>query len=160
MMTALNMGLANDNSKWAGLLHRTKITSVMPIKDLTTGFAKKLIYAKGTKQALCKAIVYIFDNTSENNTTNCDKICSHLVREANSLFDINIAFGGNASAYGSEILTSLDAKFLDEDVANLAMMSYHKSINDLSFFQDTALVRQYFQYCPNVQELFSNLFSV
>ena len=127
---------------------------------MNTGLAKKLHYAKGAKQTLCKAIVYIFDNISDNNTTNCDKICSHLVCEANLPFNINIAFGGNAEAYGSEILTSLDAKFLDEDVANLAMMSYHKAINNLSFFRDTALVRQYFQYCPNVQELFSNIFSV
>ena len=57
MMTALNAGLANNNSKWAGLLHCTKVTSVLPIKDLNTGLAKKLHYAKGTKQTLCMVMM-------------------------------------------------------------------------------------------------------
>ena len=57
-------------------------------------------------------------------------------------------------------MMSLDSKFLAEDVANLAMMAYRESIVDNSFFEDDVLVTQYFQYCPNVQQLFSNLFGV
>ena len=55
---------------------------------------------------------------------------------------------------------SLDSKFLAEDVANLAMMAYRESIVDNSFFEDNVLINQYFQYCPNVQQLFSDLFGV
>ena len=68
------------------------------------------------------------------------------------MFDIRISFGGNAVAYGVEI-TSLDDKFLQEDVAILAMMCYHDAIFDHSFFSDRVLVRQYFQHCPSVPDL-------
>ena len=101
-----------------------------------------------------KVIVYIFDSITENNIHKCDELCTNLVREANSVFDVKISFGGNAAAYGPVLTRSLDAKFIPEDVANLEMMSYHEAIIHRSFFQDKILVSQYFQYCPNVQDLF------
>ena len=73
---------------------------------------------------------------------------------------VKISMGGNAAKFGSAVPESLDSKFLDEDVANLAMLSYREAIIDRSFFQDEVLVSQYFRYCPDVQALFSNLFGV
>ena len=72
------------------------------------------------------------------------------------MFDVRISFGSNAAAYGVE-MTSLDDKFLQEDVA---MMCYHDAIFYHSFFSDQVLVCQYFQHCPNVPDLFSTLFGV
>ena len=68
--------------------------------------------------------------------------------------------GGNAVDYGAPVLQSLDSKFLTEDVANLAMMSYRQAIMDNSFFDDDKLVSQYFLYVPDVRELFSNIFDL
>lgn len=107
-----------------------------------------------------KGIVYIFDSIADNNTHNCDSLCTNLIREAGSTFKVKIGMGGNAANFGAPLLKSLDSKFLAEDVANLAMMAYRDSITDHSFFQDDDLVNQYFQYCPNVKHLFSNIFSV
>ena len=107
-----------------------------------------------------KGIVYLFDNVADNNTQNCDILCTNLIREAVSTFKVKIAMGGDAAKYGAPVLASLDSKFLLEDVANLAMMFYRKAIIDKSFFHDDVLVNSYFQYCANVQQLFSNLFGV
>ena len=107
-----------------------------------------------------KGIVYIFDNVADNNTHNCDVLCTNLIRKAGTTFKVKISMGGNAAQFGAPVLTSLDSKFLAEDVANLAMMSYREAIVDNSFFQDDVLVNSYFQYCANVQQLFSNLFGV
>ena len=68
--------------------------------------------------------------------------------------------GGNAANFDLPVLQSVDSKFLAEDVANLAMLSYKEAIMDRSFFTDGDLVNQYFQYCPDVQELFSDLFGM
>ena len=106
-----------------------------------------------------KAIVYIFDSICDNHVSKCNEMCTNLVREANDVFSVGMSFGGDSAAYGVKI-SSLDEKFLQEDVANLAMMCYHEAVVDHSFFVDEVLVRQYFMYCPNVQHLFSTLFSV
>ena len=159
LLKALGEALSSDDSKWAELLKRLKVSTVLPIKDQSTGLAKKFLYAGGTKTMEVKGIVYIFDSVSDNNVSKCNRICTDLVREANNVFDVRISFGGNAAACGVE-MTSLDDKFLQEDVANLAMMCYHDAIFDHSFFCNQVLVRQYFQHCPSVTELFSTLFGV
>ena len=92
--------------------------------------------------------------------TNCNVIFTNLVREVNSTFGIKIGLGGNSSHFGKPELMSIDSKFLAEDVANLAMMSYREAIENHSFFQDDVLVSKYFLYYPDVQELFANLFGV
>ena len=107
-----------------------------------------------------KGIVFLFDNVADNNTKNCDVLFTNLCREAGTTFKVKIAMGGNAANFGAPVLASLDSKFLVEDVANLAMMSYREAIVDKSFFQDDVLVNSYFQYCANVPQLFSNLFGV
>ena len=156
---ALVEGLSGDNSR-SELLNRIHVTSVLPLKDLRTGGAKKKQYANGTRECDVKGIVYVFDNIDDNNSTNCDVLCTNLVREAFSNFDIKIWMGGNAEDYGAPVLQSLDSKFLTKDVANLAMMSYRQAITDKSFFDDDKLVSQYFLYVPDVRELFSNLFDL
>ena len=158
-LNALVEAIALPTSKWGRLLERHHITSVLPLKDMRTGVAQKFYYANGTRSMDRKGIVYVFGNITENNTKNCDEICTNLVREAFDTFNIKIAMGGNAADFGLPVLTSLDSKFLAEDVANLAMLSYKEAILDRSFFTDGDLVNQYFQYCPDVQELFSNLFA-
>ena len=161
LLKALNEGLSDHNSTWADLLKRHHVTSVLPLKDPATGFAKKLIFAGGTRTMDVKGIVYIFDSVEENNTHNCDRLCTNLVNEANSSFKVKICFGGNSAPFRRpSLLSSLDSKFLAEDVANLAMMSYSDAISDHSFFEDKVLVSQYFQYCPNIEALFARLFGV
>ena len=160
MLKALTDALSSKDSKWSELLKRHSITTVLPIKDLRTGMAKKLQFANGTKSMDVKGIVYIFDSVEDNNTTNCDLLCTNLVREAVSTFNIKITVGGNAASFGGNVPDSLDCKFLAEDVANLAMLSYREAIQDGSFFEDDNLVFQYFMYCPNVKALFANLFGV
>ena len=81
-----------------------------------------------------KGIDYVFDSVEECNTQNCNVIGTYLVCEANSTFGIKIGLGGNSSNFGVPQLMSIDSKFLAEDVANLAMMSYHKAIVNHSFF--------------------------
>ena len=136
----------------------------MPLKDVRTGQAKKIdIASSGTGKIIpmiIKGIVYVFDAVEECNTLNCDVIGTNLVREANSTFGIKIGLGGNSSHFGKPELMSIDSKFLAEDVANLAMMSYREAIENHSFFQDDVLVSKYFLYCPDVQELFASLFGV
>ena len=161
LLKAFNQGLSDDNSgTWANLLQRHKVTSILPLKDIRTGLAKKLAYAGGTKSMDVKGIVYIFDSVEDNNQHNCDHLCTNLVREANGNFQVKITFGGNSACFGCPLLTSLDSKFLAEDVAHLAMMSYEEAITDHSFFDDEDLLLQYFQYCPNVENLFAKLFGV
>ena len=110
------------------------ITSVLPLLDKMTGQAKKFHFANGTKVMDIKAIVYIFDSVAECNENTMDNICTNLVSEFNSKFDIKIAFGGNAARFGSPPKECLADIFLLEDVVNLAMMSYLDAIQDLSFF--------------------------
>ena len=160
LLKAFVEALSDEDSKWKDLLNRHHVTSVLPLKNIRTGLAKKLEFAGGTKTMDVKGIVYIFDSIEDNNTYNCDVLCTNLVREAASTFKVKISMGGNAANCGEKKMMSLDSKFLAEDVANLAMMAYRESIVDNSFFEDDVLVTQYFQYCPNVQQLFSNLFGV
>ena len=101
-----------------------------------------------------KGIVYIFDSISENNPNNCDRLCTNLVNKASSSFKVKISLGGNSASFGLPVLSSLDSKFLAEDVANLAMMSYSNATTNHSFFEDMAFVSQYFQNCPNIEALF------
>ena len=161
LLNALTDGLSDVTSKYSEFPERLNVTSILPIADLNTGLAKKILYANGTKDKQQQAIVYVFDNSSDSTDgeyKNCDQICTNLVREAAQTFNVNISFGGNSAAFGLPVPTSIDAKFLPEDVANLAMMCYTDSIMDGSFFKDESLVRQYFQYCPDVKDLFSKLF--
>ena len=121
-INALVKAIALPSSKWAKLLERHHITSVLPLKDMRTGVAQKFYYANGTKNMDRKGIV--ISNTSDNNSTNCDQICTNLVREAFDTFNIKIGMGGNAANFDLPVLQSVDSKFLAEDVANLAMLSY------------------------------------
>ena len=104
------------------ILKHQQITTVLPIRDMSTGLAKKFHFTGGNKSMDVKGIVYIFDSITENNITNYDRLYTDLIREANSVFYVKISFGGNTAACGP-VLRSLDAKSLPEDVANLAMMS-------------------------------------
>ena len=160
MIKALEESILDDNSNWSELLRRHQITSILPLKELSTDMAKKLNFANGTKQMDVKGIVYLFNTVQECTEENCDKIGTNLIWEASSTFKIKISLGGNAAKCGGESFTSLDAKFLTEDVANLAMMSYRDAIIDKSFFEDNVLVNSYFHYCADVQQLFSDIFGV
>ena len=73
-INALVEAIALPSSKWAKLLERHHITSVLPLKDMRTGVAQKFYYANGTKHMDRKGIVYVFSNTSDSNSTNYDQI--------------------------------------------------------------------------------------
>ena len=81
-----------------------------------------------------KAIVYTFDSVHDCTDTVCDGICTNLIQEFNNLFNLRIAFGGNAARAGSTSFVSLDELFLTEDVVNLAMVSYFDAISNGTFF--------------------------
>ena len=67
----------------------------------------------------------------QNTVTNGDVWCTNLVNVFNDKFpQMELAFGGNTT----NIVSRLDLFLLEEDVANLAMMSYEESIRDYSFF--------------------------
>ena len=152
---ACSEALSNQHSKWANLVNRLNIKSVLPLLDPMTGQAKKLHFAGGSKSMDIKSIVFIFDKVEDNNEQMCDAICTNLVQEFNNLFGIQISFGGNAAKFGGTVKISLNEIFLTDDVINLAMMAYLDAIEDRSFFQDTELVRQYFGLAENVESLFA-----
>ena len=91
-----------------------------------------------------KSIVYIFDDINDCNENALDSICTNLVSEFNSKFDIKITFGGNVARFGGSAKECLAEVFLLEDVINLAMMSYLDAIQDHTFFNDSELVANYF----------------
>ena len=147
--------LTNEHSRWAEMVARLGISSVLPLLDKMTGQARKFHFANGTKVMDIKAIVYIFDDIQDCNEHALDSICTNLVTEFNSKFDIRITFGGNAVRFGGTTKECLADIFLLEDVINLAMMSYLDAIQDGTFFNDTELVASYFGTAnDNVFDLF------
>ena len=48
---------------------------------------------------------------------------------------MDLTFGSNTANFGLNIPSRLDLFLLEEDVANLVMMSYEESIRDYSLFQ-------------------------
>ena len=99
-------------------------------------------------------ILIVFDDVDECNPQACDSICTNLVNEFNNLFNLRIAFGGNAENMDCFPPESLDDFFLTDDVVNLALMSYLDAIQDGTFFSDTELVQKYFVNTNNVKRLF------
>ena len=69
---------------------------------------------------------------------------------------MSLTFGG----YSSKIWTALDEKFLQEDVANLAILSYEVPIREGSFFSDEGLLALYFKNTVNPRAIFKNLFHI
>ena len=57
---------------------------------------------------------------------------------------MNLMFGGKAANIGIIMPSRLDLFLLEEDIANLAMMSYEESIRDYSFFSNLDIVNLYF----------------
>ena len=62
-----------------------------------------------------------------------------------------------AAAFGIETQACLEEVLLTDDVANLAMILYGKSIQDGTFFDDTELVDKYFLPSMDAQEVFKCL---
>ena len=123
-LRACSEALANPHSRHQDLVQRLNITTILPLVDPNTGQTKKFHYAGGTRTMDVKAIVYTFDSVHDCTDTVCDGICTNLIQEFNNLFNLRIAFGGNAARAGSTSFVSLDELFLTEDVVNLAMVSY------------------------------------
>ena len=59
-----------------------------------------------------KTIVHIFDSVNDCNEGVLDSMCTNLVSEFNSKFDIKISFGKNAVKFGAMVKTSLAEVFL------------------------------------------------
>ena len=69
---------------------------------------------------------------------------------------MKLKFGGRAET----LCKSLDERFLNEDVANLAMLSYEDSIKGGSFFPDKNLLAFYFKNTVNPPVVFQSLFLI
>ena len=72
---------------------------------------------------------------------------------------MKMTFGGNSANFGLG-QPSLDYFLLEEDVANLAMMSYEESIRDYSFFSNPKIVHQYFSDTSRAFTIFSGMFLI
>ena len=57
---ACSEALSSEQSKYSDLVSRLNITTILPLRDLNTGQAKKLHYAGGTKSMDIKTIVFIY----------------------------------------------------------------------------------------------------
>ena len=76
-------------------------------------------------------IVFVCSNVEENTMEHGDAWCRNLVGQFHKSFPhMKLKFGGRAET----LCKSLDERFLKEDVANLAMLSYEASIRDGNFF--------------------------
>ena len=75
-----------------------------------------------------KIIVYMFNSVNNCNKKSCNGTSANLIQEFNNMFNIKIAFGGNAANFGCAEKKSLDDFFLTKDVVNLAMTSYLKAL--------------------------------
>ena len=73
---------------------------------------------------------------------------------------MNLTFGGDATNFGMEKYPRLDMFLLEEDVANLAMMSYEESIRDYSFFSTPNIVNLYFEDSARAFTIFSSMFRI
>ena len=71
---AVTEALNNEMSKWASLVQRLNISSVLPLRDPVTGQAKKFHFANGTKCMDIKSIVYIFDEVMDCNENALDTV--------------------------------------------------------------------------------------
>ena len=158
-LNAVSDALTMPNSKYTDLVQRLNITSVLPIVDSDTGQPKKFHFANGTRMMNIKCFVYIFDSVNDCDENNLNSIGTNLCNEFNNLFNIKIAFGGNAEKYGLARKKSIDEWFLTEDVINLAMMSYQEAITSQSFFQDEDLVRKYIRSSEDVPQIFQDYFN-
>ena len=137
------------------------VTSILPLKCPHTNVSKKIDYAKGTKQMDFCCICFIRDDVNQNTVTNGDVWCTNLVNVFNSKFPImELAFGGNTANFGLEMPSRLDLFLLEEDVANLAMMSYEESIRDYSFFENLDIVNLYFEDSARAFTIFSGMFRI
>ena len=156
-LNAVSDALTRPNSKYNDLVERLNITSVLPMVDSTTGQPKKFHFANGTKMMNIRCFVMIFDSVDDCNDNNLNSVCTNLCNEFNNLFNIKIAFGGNAEKCGLARKNSIDEWFLTEDVINLAMMSYQDAIISQTFFHDEDLVRKYFRTNEDAPPSFSGL---
>ena len=110
---ACSEALSSKQSRYSDLVSRLNITTILPLRNVNTGQAKKLHYAGGTKSMDIKTIVFIFDSVKDCTETVCDGIGTNLCNEFNNLFNIKIAFGGNAINCGSSVKRSLEEVFFD-----------------------------------------------
>ena len=82
-----------------------------------------------------KTFLFTFESADDCNERTCDNICTTLVNKFNNLFNLRIAFGGNAANFGSETKQSLNKIFLTQDVINLAMIANFDAIMDGTFLK-------------------------
>ena len=73
---------------------------------------------------------------------------------------MDLTFGDNTANFGLNIPSRLDLFLLEEDVANLAMMSYEESIRYYSFFSNLDIVNLYFEDSFRAFTIFSGMFRI
>ena len=130
------------------------LTSILQLVDPTTGMTKKFHYVGGTCSMDIKTFLFTFDSVNNCNERTCDNVCTTLVNKFNNLFNLHIAFGGNAANFGSEAKQSLNETFLTQDVINLAMIAYFDAIMNGTFFDNKEFVYKYFGDIKNICDFF------
>lgn len=74
--------------------------------------------------------------------------------------EMDLTFGGDAANFDIGQVPRLDMFLLEEDVVNLAMMSYKESISDYSHFSNPANVNLHFEDSTRVFTIFSGMFCI
>ena len=142
------------------LIDKTKVLSVLPVKDPITHQLKTFQYDNGKKTMYQYAFVHVHDDVECNNHSFANNWTRELVATLNQRFNANIYYGGNAGSQHFPVLTSLDQLFQIEDVANLAMVAYKESIRNGSFFDDIELFSKYFKDPANGRAVINNAFGI
>ena len=92
---------------------------------------------------------------------NGDVWCKQLINVFKGKFpEMDLTIGGNAADFGIGQVPRLDMFLHEEDVANLAMMSYEESIRDYSFFSNLDIVNLYFEDSSRAFTIFSGMFRI
>ena len=96
-----------------------------------------------------------------NPVTNGDVWWTNLVNVFNEKnLNMDLTFSDNTTNFGLNMPSRLDLFLLEEDVANLAMISYEESIRDYSFFSNLDIVNLYFEDSSRAFTIFSGMFRI
>ena len=157
-MKALEAEEPNANQK--DLIDRSKIFSVLPVKDPYTHQPKTFLYAQGTKTMAQRAFIFVHEDVANHTDEYADSWCRNITTILNKTFQLEIHYGGNAAFHQFPIPKSLEDLFSAEDVANLAMMSYEESIFNGAFANDRELFKKYFTHEANGRDVFRKVFNI
>ena len=142
------------------LIDKTRVLSVLLVKDPITHQPKTFKYDNCKKTMFQNAFVHVHNDVECNNHSFANNWTRELVATLNQRFNANIYYGGDAGSQHFPVPTSLDQLFEVEDVANLAMVAYKDSIRNGSFFDNIELFCKYFKDPANGRAVINNAFGI